>query len=166
MIRNDKYTINPETGKIIKVGSPIWKRLASMHYIMGDQFTDQIIPDPRVYKASKVNKANKLKVNRLLGKRVAYPEGVKRYIMVGRKTWNERYIEYEWNGYEYGSKRSLPLTKAINTVEKRGEITYCIKFYLLFDRKVAEGRLLDVIQSSLGYALTYYHTVDRNMCKE
>ena len=36
----------------------------------------------------------------------------------------------------------------------------------MFDRKVAEGRLSDVIQSSLGYALTYYHTIDGNMYKE
>ena len=36
----------------------------------------------------------------------------------------------------------------------------------MFDRKVAEGRLSDVIQSFLGYALTYYNTVDGNMYKE
>ena len=40
------------------------------------------------------------------------------------------------------------------------------KFFTLFDRKVAEERLLDVIDSTLGYALTYYHTVDGNMYKE
>ena len=39
-------------------------------------------------------------------------------------------------------------------------------FFALFDCKVAEGRLSDVIQSSLGYALTYYHTVDRSMYKK
>ena len=36
----------------------------------------------------------------------------------------------------------------------------------MFDRKVAEGRLSDVIESSLRYALTYYNTVDGNMYKE
>ena len=36
----------------------------------------------------------------------------------------------------------------------------------MFDRKVAKGRLSDVIQSSFGYALTYYHTIDGNMYKE
>ena len=36
----------------------------------------------------------------------------------------------------------------------------------MFDRKVAEGRLSDVIQSSFGYALTYYHTIDGNTYKE
>ena len=34
------------------------------------------------------------------------------------------------------------------------------------DLKVSEGSLLDVIQSSFGYALTYYHTMDGNMYKE
>ena len=36
----------------------------------------------------------------------------------------------------------------------------------MIDRKVAEGRLSDVIQSSLGYALTYYHIIDENMYHE
>ena len=36
----------------------------------------------------------------------------------------------------------------------------------MFDLKVAEGHLLDVIQPSLGYILTYYHTIDGNMYKE
>ena len=36
----------------------------------------------------------------------------------------------------------------------------------MLDCKVAEGRLSDVIQSSLGYTLTYYHTMDGNMYKE
>ena len=36
----------------------------------------------------------------------------------------------------------------------------------MFDRKVAKGRLSDVIQSSLGYTLTYYHTIDGNMYKK
>ena len=53
----------------------------------------------------------------------------------------------------------------MNTVEKRRQ-TRQNKFFALFDRKVAEGRLSDVIQSSLGYTLTYYHTIDGNMYKE
>ena len=36
----------------------------------------------------------------------------------------------------------------------------------MFVRKVAEGRLSDVIDSSLGYALMYYYTIDKNMYKE
>ena len=53
----------------------------------------------------------------------------------------------------------------MNTVEKRRQARRN-KFFAMFDRKVAEGRLSDVIQSSLGYALTYYHTIDGNMYKE
>ena len=53
----------------------------------------------------------------------------------------------------------------INTVEKRRQARRN-KFFALFDRKVAEGRLSDVIDSTLGYSLTYYHTVDGNMYKE
>ena len=36
----------------------------------------------------------------------------------------------------------------------------------MFDRIIVEGRLLDAIQLSLGYTLTYYRTVDGNMYKE
>ena len=36
----------------------------------------------------------------------------------------------------------------------------------MFDCKVAEGCLSVVIDSTLWYALTYYHTVDRSMYKE
>ena len=53
----------------------------------------------------------------------------------------------------------------MNTVEKRRQ-TRQNKFFTPLDCKVAEGRLSDVIDSSLGYALTYYHTIDKNMYKE
>ena len=53
----------------------------------------------------------------------------------------------------------------MNTVEKRREARRN-KFFARFDRKVTEGRLSDVINSSLGYALTYYHTVEGDMYKE
>ena len=33
------YTINPETGKQIKIGGPTWKRLAAKYYRVGDTFT-------------------------------------------------------------------------------------------------------------------------------
>ena len=36
----------------------------------------------------------------------------------------------------------------------------------MFDCKVAEGCLSDVIDSTLWYALTYYHTMDGDMHKE
>ena len=65
---------------MIKVGSSTGKRLAAMYYMIGDQFTDQVIPDPRVFKASKV------KVNRRSDKRVANPTGIKRYVVEGNKT--------------------------------------------------------------------------------
>ena len=67
--RNEKYTINPEIGKMINVESSIWKPLAAMYYMIGDQFTDQVIPNPRVYTVSKVI------VNRLPVKRVANSTG-------------------------------------------------------------------------------------------
>ena len=53
----------------------------------------------------------------------------------------------------------------MNMVEKRQEVRRN-KFFAMFDLKVAEGFLSDVIQSSLGYVLTYYHTMDENMYKE
>ena len=37
------YTINPETGKQIKIGGPTWKRLAAKYYMVGNTFTDQPI---------------------------------------------------------------------------------------------------------------------------
>ena len=40
------------------------------------------------------------------------------------------------------------------------------KAFARFDRKVSQGRLNEVIDSSLGYALTYYHTVEGDMYKE
>ena len=81
------------------------------------------------------------------------------------KAWNERYLEYEWNGHEFGEKRQRHLPAYLNTVEKRREMRRN-KVFERFDRKVAEGRLSDVINSSLGYALTYYHTVEGDMYKE
>ena len=106
---------------MIKVGSPTWKRLATKYYMIGDQYTHQVIPNQRVYTASKLNKASTVKVNRRSGKRVANPAGVKQYVVVGSKTWNERYIEYEWNGHEFGSKQQQSLPEFMNTVEKRRE---------------------------------------------
>ena len=97
--------------------------------------------------------------------RVGYPKGERKYLIVGSKTWNERFLEYEWNGHEFGDKRGRPLPEFMNTVEKRREARRN-KAFARFDRKVAEGRLSDVINSSLGYALTYYHTVEGDMYKE
>ena len=77
----------------------------------------------------------------------------------------ERYLEYEWNRHEFGKNRKQSLSEFINTVEKRRQ-TRRSKFFTMFDRKIAEGRLSDVVQSSLGYIFTYYHTVDGNIYKK
>ena len=42
----------------------------------------------------------------------------------------------------------------MNMVEKRREVQRN-NFFAMFDRKVVEGRLSDVIQSSLRYVFTY-----------
>ena len=42
-----KYTINPETGRKIKVGTLTWKRLAAKYYIIDGTFTDQVNNDLR-----------------------------------------------------------------------------------------------------------------------
>ena len=51
---HDEYTINPETGRKIKLGSQTWKRLASKYYMIDGNFTDQPIPDSRAYLSNKV----------------------------------------------------------------------------------------------------------------
>ena len=98
----------------------------------------------------------------MIHRRVSDPKGERKYLIVGSKAWNERFLEYEWNGHEFGDKRGRPLPESISTVEKRRRN----KFFARFDRKVAEGRLSDMINSSLGYALTYYHTVEGDMYKD
>ena len=162
----DEYTINPETGRKIKVGSQIWKRLAAKYYMIDGKFTDQPIPDSRAYLSNKVLGLKLVTPTRqVTHRRVSDPKGERKYLIVGSKTWNERFLEYEWNGHEFCDKRGRPLPEFMNTVEKRREARRN-KFFALFDRKVAEGRLSDVIDSSLGYALTYYHTVEGDMYKE
>ena len=53
-----KYTINPETGRKIKVGTLSWKQLAAMYYMMDRAFMDQVIPDSRALNV-KEDKAEK-----------------------------------------------------------------------------------------------------------
>ena len=160
------YTINPETGKQIKIGRPTWKRLAAKYYMIGDTFTDQPIPDTRAYLSNKVFGLKQVTPKRrVTHRRVSDPKGERKYLVVGSETWNERFLEYEWNGHGFGDKRGRPLPEFMNTVEKRREMRRN-KAFARFDRKVAEGRLSDVIDSSLGYALTYYHTVQGDMYKE
>ena len=69
-------------------------------------------------------------------------------MIVGSKAWNERFLEYEWNGHEFGEKRLQPLPEFMNAEEKRCQ-TRRNKFFALCDRIVAECRLSDVINSIL-----------------
>ena len=158
----DEYTINPEIGRKIKIGTQTWKRLASKYYMIDGKFTDQTIPDSRAYLSNKVFGMKQVTSKRqVTHRRVSDPKGEHKYLIVGSKAWNERFLEYEWNGHEFGDKRSHPLPEFMNMVEMRRRNRFA-----LFDRKVAEGRLSDVIDSSLGYALMYYHTVEGDMYKE
>ena len=62
--------------------------------------------------------------------------GERKYLIVGSKAWNERYLEYEWNGHEFGDKRSRPLPESMNKVEKKRQARHNMAFER-FDRKVA-----------------------------
>ena len=168
----DGYTINPETGRKIKIGTQTWKRFAAKYYMIDGIFMDQLIPDSRAYVTNKVWKENTgpMKAARKSKhatprKRVGDPKGEKYYYIVGSKAWNERYLESEWNGQEFGDKRRQSLPEFMDMVKKRREVRR-YKFFTMFDRKVSEGRLSDVIQFSPGYALIYYNTIDGNMYKE
>ena len=165
-VSETSYTINPETGKQIKIGGPIWKRLAATYYRIGDTFTDQTMPDSRAYVSNKIL-VMKLATpkRRVMRRRVSDPAGENKYIYVGSKTWNKRYLEYEWNGREFGEKRRRYLPGYLNTVVKRREMRRN-KAFARFDRMVSQGRLINAIDSSLRYALTYYHTMEGDMDKE
>ena len=117
----DEYTINPETGRKIKIGTQTWKRLAIKYYMIDRKFTDQLVSDSRAYVSNKVlemKAANKPK-HTTLRKRVGDSKGERKYLIVRSKAWNERYLEYEWNGHNFGEKRSRPLPEFMNTVKKR-----------------------------------------------
>ena len=160
------YTINPERGKQIKIGEPTWKRFAATYYMIGATFTDQTIPDSRAYVSNKMFGVKQVTpTRRVKRRRVSDPTGEHKYIIVGSKTWNERYLEYEWNGREFDENRRHHLPGYLNTVEKKREMRRN-KAFTSFDRKVSQGRLNDVIDSSLRHALTYYHTVEGDMYKE
>ena len=158
-----RYTINPETGRRIKVGNPTWRQLTRTHYTAPDgTILDQVIPDTSVYTPEQPKPPRR-------GRRVVRDPKYKRYrtLYVGSDEWNKRFLEYEWNGREFGEKRKYRLPKFLDTVEKRREVQFGHRnLYRIFDRKVREGRLSDVIDSSLGYALTYYHTLNGDMYKE
>ena len=101
------YTINPETGKQIKIGRPTWKRLVAKYYMIGDTFTDQTIYDSRAYLSNKIfgMKLSTPKAQVTRRKRVTDLTNEKKYVYVGSKAWNELYNLYEWNGHEFGQKR-------------------------------------------------------------
>ena len=103
----DEYTINPETGKQIKIGGPTWKRLAATYYRVGDTFTDQTMPDTRAYVSNKIfgMKLATPKAQVTCRKRVANPAIEGKYVYVGSKAWNDLYNQYEWNGHKFGEKR-------------------------------------------------------------
>ena len=90
------------------------------------KFTDQTIPDSRVYVSNKVwdenmrsMEAAKKPKQTTPRKRVGDPKGERKYLIVGSKAWNERYLEYEWNEHEFGDKRKQPLPEFMNTIKKR-----------------------------------------------
>ena len=125
------------------------------------------MPDTRAYVSNMIfgMKLATPKIEGARRKRVANHAIEGKYVYVGSKAWNDLYNQYEWNGHEFGEKRQRHLPGYLNTVEKRREMRRN-KAFERFDRKVSQGRLSDVIDSSLGYALTYYHTVQEDMYKE
>ena len=119
--RNEnRYTINPETGWTIKVETPTWKPLATKYYIIDGTVTDQLIPVSWTYRTNKVwdentgsMKAARKPKHTIPHKRVSDPKGERKYLIVGSKSWNERYLEYEWNGCEFSEKRRRLLPEFI-----------------------------------------------------
>ena len=61
-----------------------------MNYMLDGTFTDQVTPDSRALKV----KDNKEGKKRKSHKRVDYPAAIRRYIIVGSKSWSERYLVY------------------------------------------------------------------------
>ena len=116
----DEYTINPETGRKIKLGTQTWKRLTATCYMIDEKFTGQPIPDSRAYLSNKVFGVKQVTPKRrMTHRRVSDPKGERKYLIVGSIAWNERFLEYEWNGHEFGDKRGRPLPEFMSTVEKR-----------------------------------------------
>ena len=82
--QREGYTINPETGKQIKIDGPTWKRLAAKYYRVGDTFTDQTIPDTRAYLSNKVLGVKQATPKRrVTHRRVSDPKGERKYLVVG-----------------------------------------------------------------------------------
>ena len=75
-------------------------------------------------------------------------------------------IRMEWTWIRWEVKATIARIHEYSGEEREVRQTRRNKFFIMFDHKVAEECLSDVIQSSFGHALTYYHTMDGNMCKE
>ena len=92
----DEYTINPETGRKIKLGTQTRKRLAVKYYMIDGKFTDQSISDSRAYLSNKVFGLKLVTPKRrMTHRRVSDPKVERKYLIVGSKAWNERFLEYE-----------------------------------------------------------------------
>ena len=100
--RSDKrYTTNPDTGRRIVVNGPTWRRLSTKYYTnINGSFTDQVIPDQEVYPQRRRRSTKK-------EWKVVRDPKYKRFklLLVGTDERNDRYLEYEWDGHEFGEKR-------------------------------------------------------------
>ena len=117
------------------MGTLTWKRLAAKYYMIDgihrsshSWFTNLEGQGRQVHKEGKAYRERKAR------KRVDDTADVKRYLIVGSKSWNELYLEYEWKDHEFGEKLKQSLPKFMNTVEKRREIRRN-KFFAMFDHK-------------------------------
>ena len=75
-------------------------------------FTGQTIPDSRVYLSNKVRDENTRSMKTAMKPKYSTlhkgdcdSKVECKCLIVVSKAWNERYLEYEWNGHEYGDKR-------------------------------------------------------------
>ena len=110
----NRYTIDPDTGRGIVLNGPTWRRLTTKYYTNNDgSFTNQAIPDPTIYEQDRTRGTARSE-----WKVVGDPK-YKRFvpILVGSDEWNRRYLEYEWNGREFGAKRNQPVPKSMDTVD-------------------------------------------------
>ena len=107
--------------------------------MVDDTFTDQTMPDSQAYLSNKIF-GMKLATPKehVTRKRVSDPTRERKYIYVGSKAWNERYLEYEWNGHKFGEKRQRHLPGYLNIVEKRREMRRNKAFERL-DRKAVHA---------------------------
>ena len=50
----DERAFNPETGRMIKIGTQTWNRFVAKYCIIDGKFTDQLISGSRAYVSNKV----------------------------------------------------------------------------------------------------------------